>query len=118
MLSWLINFTVFFSSSTDDIPESLLRQMTTAQTAANEFLRQFWLAIYPTSADPPPGPPPTPAQKAEKVAKAARMAGFLARTPEKVDALVREAQRQGVEYVKVETVCGCCFMLLDEDAKD
>jgi transcription initiation factor TFIIH subunit 1 len=78
--------------------------MTTAQTAANEFLRQFWLAIYPPAGDPPPGGAQTPAQKA---AKAARMASFLERTPEKVDALVRVAQREGIDYTKVETVS--CF---------
>jgi hypothetical protein len=74
--------------------------MTTAQTAAHEFLRQFWLAVYPPPGDAPPVPP------AQKAAKAARMAGFLARTPEKVDALVREAQRLGIDYAKVETVRG------------
>lgn len=85
--------------------------MTTAQTAANEFLRQFWLAVYPSATDLPPalpsgtpstGPAAQKAEKAAKEAKAARMAGFLARTPEKMDALVREARRTGVDYAKVE----------------
>jgi hypothetical protein len=82
----------------DGVPDALLRQMTTAQTAAHEFLRQFWLSAYPPPGEVAPAPP------AQKAAKAARMAGFLARTPEKVDALVREAQRLGVEVDAVSTV--------------
>jgi transcription initiation factor TFIIH subunit 1 len=80
--------------------------MTTAQTAANEFLRQFWLSIYPSPGDPPVGGQQTPAQKA---AKAARMATFLAKTPEKVDALVQAAQKEGIDYFKVETASWISF---------
>jgi transcription initiation factor TFIIH subunit 1 len=77
----------------DDIPDGLLRQMTTCQTAATEFLRQFWLAVYP----PPNAPPSSAAQRTQRTAK---MASYLVRTPEKVDALIRAAQ--GIDYSRVE----------------
>lgn len=83
-----------------DIPEEIFRQMRTCQTAANEFLRQFWSAIYP-----PPGEtlggPTTPAQK---TAKATRMAGYLAKTPEKVAAITKAAEMTGVDRGRVQTV--------------
>jgi transcription initiation factor TFIIH subunit 1 len=75
--------------------------MTTCQTAANEFLRQFWSCIYP---------PPTDAQTlsvtgpAQKAAKAAKMIGYLSKTQEKVDALLRVARLQGVDPASVESV--------------
>ncbi|KAI0318258.1 hypothetical protein OF83DRAFT_1057189 [Amylostereum chailletii] len=81
----------------NDIPDPIFRQMRTCQTAANEFLRQFWSSIYPpTSASLVLQ---TPAQKA---AKAARMAGYLAKTHEKVSAIVYEAHATGVDRTKVE----------------
>ncbi|EIN11764.1 hypothetical protein PUNSTDRAFT_50633 [Punctularia strigosozonata HHB-11173 SS5] len=83
----------------NDIPEHLFRQLTTCQTAANEFLRQFWSAIYPPPSDAPVLSASTPAQKA---AKAAKMAGYLSKTQEKVDALVRMATAEGVDPSKVE----------------
>ena len=83
-----------------DIPEEIFRQMRTCQTAANEFLRQFWSAIYP-----PPGEtlggPTTPAQK---TAKAARMAGYLAKTSEKVAAIIKAAEMAQVDRGRVQTV--------------
>ncbi|THH12104.1 hypothetical protein EW146_g7816 [Bondarzewia mesenterica] len=82
----------------NDIPDDIFRQMRTCQTAANEFLRQFWTSMYPPVADQPFAPT-NPAQKA---AKAARMAGYLAKTHEKVDAIVRAAQYAGVDRAKVE----------------
>ena len=86
---------------TDDIPEGLFRQMTTCHTAANEFLRQFWLTIYPPAAEVQTASSATAAQKA---AKAAKMIGYLERTHEKVNALVRTARESGVEPVRVQTV--------------
>ncbi|KAH9949597.1 hypothetical protein B0H21DRAFT_727583 [Amylocystis lapponica] len=82
-----------------DIPEGLFRQMMTCQTAANEFLRQFWLSIYP---------PPTDTQvlsntsASQKTAKAAKMVGYLEKTGEKVDALVRMAQAEGLDAARVQ----------------
>lgn len=87
-----------------ELPENLFRQMTTCQTAANEFLRQFWLAIYPPPLELPTASSSTPAQKA---AKAAKMAGYLEKTHEKVDALVRTAQREGFDQTRVQVVSWC-----------
>ncbi|TBU56387.1 hypothetical protein BD310DRAFT_882716 [Dichomitus squalens] len=77
-----------------DIPEALFRQMTTCQTAANEFLRQFWLAIYPPANEFQQLSVATPAQK---TAKALKMIAYLSKTHEKVEALVAEAQREQVD---------------------
>jgi len=89
------------SISADEIPDGLFRQMTTCQTAANEFLRQFWSAMYP---------PPTELQTlavstaAQRTAKAAKMIGYISKTHEKVEALIRTAQQHGIDAIRVETV--------------
>lgn len=83
-----------------DIPEDIYRQMRTCQTAANEFLRQFWSAIYPPAGETLVGPT-TPAQK---TVKAARMAGYLTKTPEKVAAIIKAAEMAGVDRGRVQTV--------------
>ena len=75
--------------------------MTTCQTAANEFLRQFWLAIYPPANESQQLSVATPAQKA---AKASKMIGYLKKTHEKVEALVVEAQREQVDPARVRVV--------------
>ncbi len=84
-----------------DIPEEIFRQMRTCQTAANEFLRQFWSAIYPPVGETTLGGATTLAQK---TAKATRMAGYLTKTPEKVAAIVRAAEMAGVDRTRVQTV--------------
>ncbi|KAK7472733.1 RNA polymerase II transcription factor B subunit 1 [Stygiomarasmius scandens] len=84
-------------SKRNDIPEALFRQMRTCQTAANEFLRQFWTATYPPITDGPSLT--TPAQRA---AKASKMIGYLSKTPEKVAAIVQTAKQQGVDPGRVE----------------
>ncbi len=81
--------------------------MRTCQTAANEFLRQYWSAIYPPSDAQTLGIS-TPAQKA---AKAAKMIGYLASTQEKVDAIVKAASSAGAEPAKIEVVSGFTKML-------
>jgi transcription initiation factor TFIIH subunit 1 len=83
-----------------DIPEDIFRQMRTCQTAANEFLRQFWSAIYPPVGETLGGFT-TPAQKSTK---ATRMVGYLTKTPEKVAAIIRAAEMAGVERARVQTV--------------
>ncbi|KAH9058834.1 hypothetical protein EDB87DRAFT_1625613 [Lactarius vividus] len=83
-----------------DIPEEIFGQMRTCQTAANEFLRQFWSAIYPPIGETTLGGPTTLAQK---TAKATRMAGYLTKTPEKVAAIVRAAEMAGVDRSRVQT---------------
>lgn len=80
--------------------------MTVCQTATNEFLRQFWLAIYPPPSDLQTASAATPAQKA---AKAAKMIGYLERTQEKVGAIMHGAQKAGVDPGKIHTVS--CMVL-------
>ena len=75
--------------------------MTTCQTAANEFLRQFWLAIYPPPSDLQTASNTSTAQKS---AKAAKMVGYLSKTHEKVDALVGSAKQQGADPARVKVV--------------
>ncbi|CCM01145.1 uncharacterized protein FIBRA_03193 [Fibroporia radiculosa] len=82
-----------------DMPEGLFRQMTTCQTAANEFLRQFWLSVYPPATEGQTLAMPTPAQR---TAKATKMAGYLSKTPSKVTALIETARREGVDPSRVE----------------
>ncbi|KAG6882210.1 hypothetical protein C0992_012469, partial [Termitomyces sp. T32_za158] len=85
-----------------DIPDGLFRQMTSCQTAANEFLRQFWSAMYPPPMDAQAQAvnAATPAQRA---AKAAKMIGYVVKTREKVAALVNVARMHGVDPGRVET---------------
>ena len=75
--------------------------MTTCQTAANEFLRQFWSSIYTPTSEGRSLAQSTPAQRQ---AKAKKMAGYLAKTPEKIDAIVRTARNRNVDVQKVEVV--------------
>ncbi|KAL5507412.1 TFB1 [Sanghuangporus vaninii] len=81
-----------------DIPEELFAQMRTCQTAANEFLRQFWSSVVPASGEGPM----SSASPARKAAKAARMAGYLVKTPEKIQAIIEMARSSGVDAGKIE----------------
>ena len=63
--------------------------------------------MYPPAADHQVLAPATPAQKA---AKAAKMIGYLGKTHEKVDALIRAAQVEAVDAAKVEIVRAVCFV--------
>lgn len=83
-----------------DIPEEIFRQMRTCQTAANEFLRQFWSAIYPPAGETLGGP----TTAAQRTTKATRMAGYLTKTPEKVAAIIRAAEMAGADRGRVQTV--------------
>jgi len=87
-------------SRKNDIPDGLFGQMTTCQTAANEFLRQFWSATYPPLAELQTVPTTTPAQRASKAAK---MIGYISKTHEKVQAIVQVAQQHGIDPARVET---------------
>jgi len=78
----------------DVIPPSISQQMTTCATAANEFLRQFWTAIYPPINEAPAITNSTPAQKSARMTK---MVTYLTRTHEKVDAIIDAAQEEGVD---------------------
>jgi len=75
--------------------------MTTCQTAANEFLRQFWLSIYPPSGELHTVASATPAQRAAKTTK---MIEFISKTHEKVHALVQTAQQHGIDPTRIEIV--------------
>ena len=57
--------------------------------------------MYPPVAEQPVLAQATPAQK---VAKAAKMVGYLGKTPEKVNALVQTAQVEGIDASRVEIV--------------
>jgi hypothetical protein len=83
-----------------DIPEEIFRQMRTCQTATNEFLRQFWSAVYPPIGETLGGP----TTLTQKTAKATRMAGYLTKTPEKVAAILRAAEMPGVDRTRVQIV--------------
>ncbi|KAJ2917789.1 hypothetical protein MD484_g2640, partial [Candolleomyces efflorescens] len=83
----------------NDIPAGLFRQMTTCQTAANEFLRQYWSATLPQPPELQTAATATPAQRA---AKAVKMIGYLSKTPEKVQALVDTAKTSGLDGTRVE----------------
>lgn len=87
-------------SRKNEIPDGLFRQMTTCQTAANEFLRQFWLAMYPMSQDLQTVAVATLAQR---MTKAAKMVAYISKTPEKINALVRTAKASGIDATRVET---------------
>lgn len=89
--------------------------MTTCQTAANEFLRQFWLAIYPPSGDLQTASSNSAAQKS---AKAAKMIGYLGKTHEKVDALVVAAKQEGVDTHRVQLVSGQSCDILGHSTHD
>ena len=92
--------------STDDIPIGIFTQMTTCQTAANEFLRQYWSATLP---QPPELQTAATATSAQRAAKAVKMIGYLAKTPEKVAAIVMQAQSSNVDAAKVEMVSSFRF---------
>ncbi|EJU04050.1 hypothetical protein DACRYDRAFT_105115 [Dacryopinax primogenitus] len=106
------------------IPPEFLRGMTTCQTAANEFLRQFWGAVLP----PPSLYPAYGGQDVgggrvlgmsgrERAQKAGKMAGFLAGTGEKVDALVRQAEGEGVDPERVRAAFAPLMFAVDKALK-
>ena len=76
--------------------------MTTCQTAANEFLRQFWTAQYPPQTDTLLGTQ----TNAQRTAKATRMVEYLSRTQEKVDAIVNSGLFYSVDPARIKTVSG------------
>ncbi|KAJ7135788.1 hypothetical protein C8R44DRAFT_769020, partial [Mycena epipterygia] len=80
----------------NDIPETLFRQMTSCQTATNEFLRQFWASVL--------YPPPPELQVATVVATAtpAQRATKAARMIAKLDALVDMGPRHDIDRARIE----------------
>lgn len=75
--------------------------MASCQTAANEFLRQYWSAVHPPPVDLAAASLPTPAQR---TAKAIKMISYLSTVHEKVDALVQMARAHNLDAQRVELV--------------
>lgn len=65
--------------------------------------------MYPSVTEQQVLAPATPAQKA---AKAAKMIGYIGKTHEKTDALIRAAQVEGIDATRVEIVCATLFVSL------
>jgi hypothetical protein len=82
-----------------EIPAGMLSQVISCHNATCEFLRQYWTAVLPS----PPGAL-NPAAPAQKSAKAAKMAGYLGKTADKVAALVTTAERSGIDPSRVQVV--------------
>lgn len=90
------------------IPEGLLRQMTSCQTSANEFLRHFWGAVLPPRQnDYSASAKATPSQKA---AKAQKMITYLQKTQARVDLILKEARdgKQDVERIRYVSLALLC----------
>ncbi|KIY49107.1 hypothetical protein FISHEDRAFT_42041 [Fistulina hepatica ATCC 64428] len=85
-------------TKTNDIPDPLLRQMKTCQTAANEFLRQYWTSVYPPLHDKQL----STASPAQRCAKAEKMMSYIYKTPEKIKAIVDMASSYGVDTNRVQ----------------
>jgi transcription initiation factor TFIIH subunit 1 len=109
--------TVFFQSSIrnnahpciciDDIPGEVFKQVIALQTAANEFLRQFWTAIYPPAVELKTVGASTPVIRQ---AKAAKMASYLSKFEEKVDGLAISASKQNIDGERVRVVNQLLFV--------
>lgn len=74
--------------------------MRSCHTAANEFLRQFWSSAFPPPSD---GNILTALSAAQRATKAAKMAGYLVKSPEKIEAIIESAKQEGVDAAKIET---------------
>ena len=74
--------------------------MRSCHTAANEFLRQFWSSVFPPPSD---GNILTALSAAQRATKTAKMAGYLVKFPEKIEAIIETAKQQGFDATKVET---------------
>ncbi|KIJ49672.1 hypothetical protein M422DRAFT_777594 [Sphaerobolus stellatus SS14] len=84
----------------NELPDNLLLQMKTCQTAGNEFLRQFWSAIYPPPSDIQTAS--SSSSPAHRAARIDRMADYLMGTQAKVDALVHQAVQEQVDHTRVQ----------------
>src|SRR5258708_39745000 len=82
--------------STADVSKDFLEKMKLCEATTNEYLRHFWLAVYP------PLDSPTVAPVKERAAKAASMIQLLEATPENVTSLVQKAAGNSWDSAKVE----------------
>lgn len=95
----------------DDIPPGVFKDMVACQNATDEFLRQFWSAVYPPLSDLQVASQATPAQRA---VKAARMIAYISTTQEKVQKLIRAGEAHGCDAKKIEMVCCSKCLLLNK----
>lgn len=88
---------------TAPFPEELLDQMRSCHNAATEFLRQYWSAILPSPLGSLGAGTPSQAP-AVKVAKATKMAGYLASMESKMNAVVELSFSFQVDPLRVRAV--------------
>ena len=81
---------------TADVSKDFLEKMRLCEATTNEYLRHFWLAVYP------PLDSPTVAPVKERAAKAASMVLLLEATSESVTGLVHKAAGNNWDSAKVE----------------
>jgi len=81
---------------TADVSKDFLEKMKLCEATTNEYLRHFWLAVYP------PLDSPTVAPVKERAAKAASMVQLLEATSENVTGLVQKAAGNNWDSAKVE----------------
>ena len=82
------------------LPQATLNAMAACQSATMEYLRHFWTALSPDAAAN------ARLTAAQRAAKAQRMVGYLSRTQQRVDAVIADAAKKGVEAVRVEHALG------------
>ena len=79
-----------------DVSKDFLEKMKLCEATTNEYLRHFWLAVYP------PLDSPTVAPVKERAGKAASMIQLLEATSENVTSLVQKAAGNSWDSAKVE----------------
>jgi hypothetical protein len=81
---------------TADVSKDFLEKMKLCEATTNEYLRHFWLAVYPLLDSP------TVAPVKERATKAASMIQLLEATSENVTGLVQKAAGNNWDSAKVE----------------
>jgi len=79
-----------------DVSKDFLEKMKLCEATTNEYLRHFWLAVYPLLDSP------TVAPVKERATKAASMIQLLEATSENVTGLVQKAAGNNWDSAKVE----------------
>ncbi|KIL65942.1 hypothetical protein M378DRAFT_192221 [Amanita muscaria Koide BX008] len=87
-------------SRKNNIPDGLFKQMASAQTSANEFLRQYWSSIYPPLTESQNTIISTPSQR---TARASKMIGYITHVPENINMLKKTAEQNGIDPRLIET---------------
>lgn len=96
-------------------PEQVLRSMISCQASANEFLRHFWSAVLPAqTGDISASAMANPQQRA---AKATRMIEYLQKTQERVDTVVKEAEKIGADPTAVREALQPCIQAVKKATK-